>query len=131
MTRTACKTSSPKHAPRPVTDSFFDPVTLSVSAINRMRALMAQEGPEELYLRVWVDGGGCAGLQYGFCFEGDTEPGDRVIDKNGVYVIIDPLSLPYLTGIHIDYREDCKGARFVIKNANARTTCGCGKSFSQ
>lgn len=77
-----------------------------------------------------MSGGGCAGLQYGFCFEGTTEPLDRVIEKDGVRLLIDPLSLPYLMGADIDYRDDLKGARFIVKNPNARTTCGCGNSFS-
>ncbi|WP_298139744.1 iron-sulfur cluster insertion protein ErpA [Acidiferrobacter sp.] len=107
-----------------------DLITVSVSAMAKMRALKAAEGPGGLFLRIWVGGGGCAGFQYGFCFEGEVEPGDRIIDKGEVQVIIDPLSLPYLTGVAIDYREDLKGARFVVKNPNARTTCGCGNSFS-
>ncbi len=107
-----------------------DPITVSASAMDKMRALMADEGPGELYLRIWVGGGGCAGFQYGFCFEKAIEAGDRIIDKGGVRVVIDPLSLPYLTGVDIDYRDDLKGARFVVKNPNARTTCGCGNSFS-
>ncbi len=109
---------------------FEDPVTVSANALEKMRALMAEEGPGLLYLRIWVGGGGCAGFEYGFCFEGATEPGDRIIDKDGMRIVIDPLSLPYLTGVDIDYRDDLKGARFVVRNPNARTTCGCGNSFS-
>ena len=107
-----------------------DPLTVSANALEKMRTLMADEGPGTLYLRIWVGGGGCAGFEYGFCFEGATEPGDRIIDKDGVRVVIDPLSLPYLTGVDIDYRDDLQGARFIVKNPNARSTCGCGNSFS-
>ncbi|MHB8253825.1 MAG: iron-sulfur cluster insertion protein ErpA [Acidiferrobacter sp.] len=106
-------------------------MTVSNAAMDKMRALMSEEGPGELYLRIWVSGGGCAGFQYGFCFEPSRDPDDTLIEKSGVRVVIDPLSLPYLTGVDIDYRDDLKGARFVVKNPNARTTCGCGNSFSQ
>ena len=107
-----------------------DPITVSPGALEKMRALMDEEGSDGLFLRIWVSGGGCAGFQYGFCFEQTAEPGDRIIEKDGVRVAIDPLSLPYLTGVGIDYRDDLKGARFIVKNPNARTTCGCGNSFS-
>ncbi len=123
------KNSDPVEEMGPV-GGIGDPITVSTDALRKMRTLMAEEGLGEVYLRIWVGGGGCAGFQYGFCFEGTTEPGDRVIDKDGVRVVIDPLSLPYLMGVDIDYRDDLKGARFVVKNPNARSTCGCGNSFS-
>jgi len=106
------------------------PIVVSDSAINKLRAQMAEEGSDNLYLRIWVGGGGCAGFQYGFCFEESAAKDDRLLVKDGIRIVIDPLSLPYLTGVEIDYRDDLKGARFVVKNPNARTTCGCGNSFS-
>ena len=107
-----------------------DFVTVSAAALKKMRALMDEEGPGPHFLRIWVSGGGCAGFQYGFCFGQASEPGDRIIEKSGGRVVIDPLSLPYLASVTIDYRDDLKGARFIVKNPNARTTCGCGNSFS-
>ncbi|AWP24441.1 iron-sulfur cluster insertion protein ErpA [Acidiferrobacter sp. SPIII_3] len=130
MTRTALKEIAAPIEATGAVGGIEDPITVSASALEKMRALMGEEGQSPLYLRIWVGGGGCAGFQYGFCFEGATEPGDRVIEKDGVQVVIDPLSLPYLTGVEIDYRDDLKGARFIVKNPNARTTCGCGNSFS-
>ena len=130
MTRTALKEIAAPIEAMGMVGGIEDPITVSASALEKMRALMDEEGQGPLYLRIWVGGGGCAGFQYGFCFERTTEPGDRVIEKDGVRVVIDPLSLPYLTGVDIDYRDDLKGARFVVKNPNARTTCGCGNSFS-
>ncbi|HUW98761.1 MAG TPA: iron-sulfur cluster insertion protein ErpA [Acidiferrobacter sp.] len=112
------------------TDIPSPPIVVSDGAMIKLRALMTEAGPDRLYLRIWVGGGGCAGFQYGFCFEGSAVEDDRLIEKDGVKMVIDPLSLPYLAGVEIDYRDDIKGARFVIKNPNARTICGCGNSFA-
>lgn len=130
MTQTAQNVRAASHEDIGPVGGFDDPVTVSANALEKMRALMTDEGSGALYLRIWVGGGGCAGFEYGFCFEGATEAGDRIIEKDGVRLVIDPLSLPYLTGVDIDYRDDLKGARFVVKNPNARSTCGCGNSFS-
>ena len=127
----AAVTKVPRVDPGPkAPDIACEPLSISDNAINKMRVMMAEEGPLDLYLRIWVGGGGCAGFQYGFCFEDSAAKDDRLIEKLGIRIVIDPLSLPYLTGVDIDYREDLKGARFVVKNPNARTTCGCGNSFS-
>ncbi len=81
-------------------------------------------------LRVYIEGGGCSGFQYGFEFEDDLQDDDTVVENNGVKLVVDPLSLQYLTGASIDYLEDLQGSRFVVSNPNASSTCGCGSSFS-
>lgn len=106
------------------------PIVFSDSAAAKVKALIAEEGNPNLQLRVFVSGGGCSGFQYGFSFDEATADDDTVVEKHGVRVLLDPLSLQYLLGAEIDYQEGLDGARFVIKNPNARTTCGCGSSFS-
>ena len=100
------------------------------SAATKVGELIAEEGNEELMLRVYVQGGGCSGFQYGFTFDESVNEDDTQIEKNGVKVLIDSMSIQYLSGAEIDYREDASGAQFVIRNPNATTTCGCGSSFS-
>ena len=100
------------------------------AAAARVKALLDEEGNPDLHLRVYVTGGGCSGFQYGFTFDDNREEGDTVIEKDGVQVVVDPMSFQYLMGAEIDYKEDLQGARFTIKNPNASTTCGCGSSFS-
>ena len=84
----------------------------------------------ELKLRVYIQGGGCSGFQYGFTFDEQILDGDTAIEKLGIQLLVDPMSIQYLTGAEIDYREDLSGAQFIIRNPNATTTCGCGSSFS-
>lgn len=105
-------------------------VNLSDKAANKIGLLVAEETNPKLKLRVYIIGGGCSGFQYGFSFEEETADGDMIVEKNGVQVIIDPMSFPYLIGSTVDYLEDLQGSRFVINNPNAKTTCGCGSSFS-
>ncbi len=92
--------------------------------------MIAGEGNPELKLRVFVSGGGCSGFQYGFTFDESIEDGDLRFENHGVTLVIDPMSIQYLSGAEIDYREDLEGAQFVIRNPNATTTCGCGSSFN-
>ncbi len=106
------------------------PLVLTDSAAEKIKQLIAEENNPGLMLRVFVSGGGCSGFQYGFTFEERANEDDTRVEKNGVTLLIDPLSYQYLTGAEIDYREDLNGAQFVIKNPNAKTTCGCGSSFS-
>ena len=106
------------------------PLLFSDSAANKVKQLIEEEGNPELKLRVFVTGGGCSGFQYGFTFDEVKNEDDAVMEKNGVTLLIDPMSYQYLTGAEIDYKEDLQGAQFVIKNPNATTTCGCGSSFS-
>jgi iron-sulfur cluster insertion protein len=100
------------------------------SAANKVRSLIEEEGNDALKLRVFITGGGCSGFQYGFTFDETVNEGDTAVEKNGVTFLVDPMSVQYLSGAEIDYKEDLQGAQFVIRNPNATTTCGCGSSFS-
>lgn len=106
------------------------PLVFTDSAAEKVRDLVAEEGNPDLKLRVFVQGGGCSGFQYGFTFDEAVNEDDMQMVKNGVTLLIDAMSLQYLMGAEIDYKEDLQGAQFVIKNPNATTTCGCGSSFS-
>jgi iron-sulfur cluster insertion protein len=106
------------------------PLVFSDSAAGKVKQLIDEEGNQELKLRVFVTGGGCSGFQYGFTFDETTNEDDTAMEKNGVTLLIDPMSLQYLTGAEIDYQESVEGSQFVIKNPNATSTCGCGSSFS-
>lgn len=106
------------------------PLHFSDAAANKVKALIEEEGNEALKLRIFVTGGGCSGFQYGFTFDEDVNDGDTAVEKNGVTLLIDPMSYQYLVGAEIDYSEGLEGAQFVIRNPNATTTCGCGSSFT-
>jgi iron-sulfur cluster insertion protein len=106
------------------------PILFTERAADKVKALLAEEGRMDLSLRILVSGGGCSGFQYGFTFEETAGADDTAFEKHGVRLLIDPLSFQYLAGAEIDYQEGLDGARFVIKNPNAKTTCGCGSSFS-
>ncbi|MEO8384102.1 MAG: iron-sulfur cluster insertion protein ErpA [Betaproteobacteria bacterium] len=106
------------------------PLVFSDSAAEKVKALIVEEGNDDLKLRVFVTGGGCSGLQYGFTFDEITNEDDTILEKNGVQLLIDPMSYQYLVGAEIDYTEGLEGAQFVIKNPSATSTCGCGSSFS-
>jgi iron-sulfur cluster insertion protein len=106
------------------------PLLFSDSAAAKVRQLIDEEGNEALKLRVFVQGGGCSGFQYGFTFDEVVNEDDTTMERNGVTLLIDAMSYQYLVGAEIDYKEDLEGAQFVIKNPNATTTCGCGSSFS-
>ncbi len=107
-----------------------DPLLFTESAANKVRELIDEEGNPELKLRVFVQGGGCSGFQYGFTFDEAVNEDDTRMVRGGVTLLIDAMSLQYLVGAEIDYKEGLDGAQFVIKNPNATTTCGCGSSFS-
>ena len=106
------------------------PLVFTDSAANKVKELVDEEGNPELKLRVFVQGGGCSGFQYGFTFDEAVSEDDTAMQKNGVTLLIDPMSYQYLVGAEIDYTEGLEGAQFVIKNPNATSTCGCGSSFS-
>ncbi|MCO5397258.1 iron-sulfur cluster insertion protein ErpA [Ralstonia sp. 25C] len=106
------------------------PLVFTDSAADKVKQLIEEEGNPALKLRVFVQGGGCSGFQYGFTFDEETNEDDTTMTKNGVSLLIDSMSYQYLVGAEIDYKEDINGAQFVIKNPNASTTCGCGSSFS-
>ncbi|OGA48194.1 MAG: iron-sulfur cluster insertion protein ErpA [Betaproteobacteria bacterium RIFCSPLOWO2_12_FULL_62_58] len=113
-----------------VTEQMPDPLVFTDNAANKVRQLIEEEGNPDLKLRVFVTGGGCSGFQYGFTFDESTSEDDTSMQKGGVTLLIDPMSLQYLAGAEIDYQEGIEGAQFVIKNPNATSTCGCGSSFS-
>lgn len=103
---------------------------ISDAALGRVRELIAEEGNPALKLRVFIEGGGCSGFQYGFSFDDARADDDYVLDRGGVEFLVDPLSMQYLEGAEVDYVEELSGAQFVIHNPNAKTTCGCGSSFT-
>ena len=106
------------------------PFIFTDAAAAKVKSLIEEEGNPELKLRVFVSGGGCAGFQYGFTFDEIANDDDTCIEKNGVTLLVDPMSYQYLVGAEIDYQESLEGSQFTIKNPNATTTCGCGSSFS-
>ena len=106
------------------------PLLFTDAAATKVRELISEENNPALKLRVFVSGGGCSGFQYGFTFDENIAEDDTRVEKEGVTLLIDPLSFQYLAGAEIDYEEGLEGAQFVIKNPNAQTTCGCGSSFS-
>ncbi|GGM20149.1 iron-sulfur cluster insertion protein ErpA [Pseudomonas asuensis] len=106
------------------------PLLFSPGAANKVKTLIDEEGNPRLKLRVFVTGGGCSGFQYGFTFDEDTAEDDTIVERDGVSLVVDPMSFQYLAGAEVDYQEGLEGSRFVIKNPNAATTCGCGQSFS-
>lgn len=105
-------------------------MALSENAARKLRELRREEGNEQLMLRVYITGGGCAGFSYGFRFDETENADDTVVMRDDVKMVVDPLSIQYLAGGTVDYVEGLQGARFVIDNPNATSTCGCGSSFS-
>lgn len=106
------------------------PLDFTISAASKVSELISEEDNNELKLRVYVQGGGCSGFQYGFTFDEEQQEDDTAVDRDGVRLLVDPMSFQYLIGAKIDYKDDIDGARFIINNPNATTTCGCGSSFS-
>lgn len=106
------------------------PLVFTDNAANKVRELIEEEANPSLKLRVFVTGGGCSGFQYGFTFDEEVNDDDTTMEKNGVMLLIDPMSYQYLVGAEIDYSEGLEGSQFVIRNPNAQSTCGCGSSFS-
>lgn len=107
-----------------------DDLTFTSAAAAKVASLIEEEGNPELMLRIYVQGGGCSGFQYGFTFDENVNEGDAKVVTDGVTLLIDPMSIQYLNGAEVDYTEGLQGAQFVIRNPNATTTCGCGSSFS-
>jgi iron-sulfur cluster insertion protein len=115
------------------TEAFDDlppPLEFTENAARKVKSLIEEENNPNLKLRVFITGGGCSGFQYGFTFDETVNEGDTRVEKDGVTLLVDPMSIQYLTGAEIDYTEGLEGAQFVIRNPNASTTCGCGSSFS-
>lgn len=107
-----------------------DPLVFTSAAAKKVSELIVEEGNPDLMLRIYVQGGGCSGFQYGFTFDESFNDGDEKVVRDGVTLLVDPMSLQYLMGAEVDYSEGLQGAQFVIRNPNASTTCGCGSSFS-
>ncbi|GAB3480624.1 iron-sulfur cluster insertion protein ErpA [Marinomonas epiphytica] len=107
-----------------------DPIDFTESAAEKLKTLIAEEENERLMLRVYVTGGGCSGFQYGFAFDEEHQEDDTEVMRDGVKLVVDPLSFQYLVGSEVDYVENLEGSRFTVKNPNATSTCGCGASFS-
>lgn len=106
------------------------PLLFTSAAANKVAQLISEEGNPNLMLRIYIQGGGCSGFQYGFTFDENIAEGDESIVTDGVKLLVDPMSMQYLNGAKIDYSEGLQGGQFVIHNPNAVTTCGCGSSFS-
>lgn len=102
----------------------------TTAAAHKVHELITEEGNLSLKLRVYISGGGCSGLQYGFTFDEAQADDDVAVEREGVTLLCDPLSLQYLAGAQVDYTENLSGSQFVISNPNAKTTCGCGSSFT-
>lgn len=113
-----------------VQEQIATPLFFSDTAVAKVRELVEEEENPDLKLRVFVTGGGCSGFQYGFSFDEDQEDDDTIIEKDGVSLLVDPMSYQYLIGATIDYQEGLQGSQFIVQNPNATTTCGCGSSFS-
>ena len=111
-------------------NALDEPLVFTDAAAHKVRELIVEENNPNLKLRVYISGGGCSGFQYGFTFDENRADDDVAVNKEGVTLVVDPLSLQYLMGAEIDYTENLQGARFVIRNPNAKTTCGCGSSFA-
>ena len=109
---------------------FQDPLSFSDSAVAKVKVLIEEEENQELKLRLYITGGGCAGFSYGFSFVEDVAEDDTVITRSGVSLVVDAMSLQYLAGSEVDYREGLQGSQFIVNNPNATTTCGCGSSFA-
>ena len=105
-------------------------MVFSDAAAAKVRTLIEEEQNDNLMLRVFITGGGCAGFSYGFTFEETKSDDDTAIENDGVVMVVDPMSFQYLVGSEVDYKEGLQGSQFVINNPNATTTCGCGSSFS-
>lgn len=105
-------------------------ISLTSSAVQKMQGLLEDEGDDSLCLRVFVTGGGCSGFQYGFTFDTEINEDDAQVEQDGVKVVVDSLSYPYLDGASVDFQENLEGSRFVVSNPQASSTCGCGSSFT-
>ena len=115
---------------QPTNQTLDAPLNFTSAAAAKVANLIAEEGNPGLKLRVYISGGGCSGFQYGFEFDEQQAEDDLALQRDGVTLLVDPLSLQYLMGAEVDYRESLQGAQFVIRNPNAATTCGCGSSFA-
>ncbi|KDB50901.1 Iron-sulfur cluster assembly accessory protein [Sphaerotilus natans subsp. natans DSM 6575] len=127
----SCSTPSMSAPPvMPVLPEGVDPIVVTDAVVGKVAEMLAEEGDPSLQLRVFVTGGGCSGFQYGFAFDDEKKADDVRVEKGPVTVVVDAMSLQYLMGAEIDFEDKLDGARFVIRNPNAASTCGCGSSFA-
>ncbi|MFT3956396.1 MAG: iron-sulfur cluster insertion protein ErpA [Piscinibacter sp.] len=129
----SCATANPLAAGSfvpPVLADGAPPLNISDSVVGKVAEMLAEEGDPALQLRIFVTGGGCSGFQYGFAFDDEKKDDDIRVERGPITVVVDAMSLQYLMGAEIDYEDNLEGARFVIRNPNAASTCGCGSSFS-
>ncbi|MFC4260270.1 iron-sulfur cluster insertion protein ErpA [Marinobacter lacisalsi] len=113
-----------------VQEQIAVPLFFSDNAVAKVKELVEEEGNPDLRLRVFVTGGGCSGFQYGFSFDDSQEDEDTAVERDGVTLLVDPMSYQYLVGATVDYQEGLQGSQFVVQNPNATSTCGCGSSFA-
>ncbi|WWP00973.1 MAG: iron-sulfur cluster insertion protein ErpA [Candidatus Dasytiphilus stammeri] len=111
-------------------DTFNFPLNFTSAATSKIKNLIFKENKANLKFRIYIQGGGCSGFKYGFLFDEHIKSDDLIIEKFGISVVIDPMSLQYLIGSSIDYIEQLQGSRFIVNNPNTKTTCSCGLSFS-
>jgi len=111
-------------------DTESEALIFTATAAAKVAELVAEQNNPKLKLRVYIEGGGCSGMQYGFTFDENEDESDTKIVTDGIALLIDPMSIQYLMGAEVDYVDNLQGSQFVIKNPNAATTCGCGSSFS-
>ena len=125
----SCSTGS-MPPPMPTLAEGASALNISDRVVSKVAEMLAEEGDPNLRLRIFVTGGGCSGFQYGFAFDDEAKADDVEVDKGPIKVVVDAMSLQYMAGAEIDYEDSLEGSRFVIKNPNATSTCGCGSSFS-
>ena len=113
-----------------ITGTNMDQIEITNSAILKIADILAEENNPKIMLRTFVQGGGCSGFSYGFTLDEEQNEDDFLIKKPGITILVDAMSMQYLQGATIDYKEEIMGSNFVIKNPNAQSTCGCGSSFS-
>jgi len=126
----SCSTGAMPPAAPFVLPEGATPLNVSDAVVSKVGAMLAEEGDPNLKLRIFVTGGGCSGFQYGFAFDDVTKDDDLCVEVGAISVLVDSSSLQYVVGAEIDYEESLEGSRFVIRNPNAASTCGCGSSFS-
>jgi iron-sulfur cluster insertion protein len=114
----------------PLLPDGADTIRITDSVVSKVAEMLAEEGDPSLQLRIFVTGGGCSGFQYGFAFDDEVKADDVSVARGAIKVVVDAMSLQYLVGAEIDFEDQLEGARFVIRNPNASSTCGCGSSFS-
>jgi len=128
----SCASAAPLAGPAalPAFTAGAEPIRLSDAVVAKVAELLAEQGEADLMLRIYVTGGGCSGFQYGFAFDDERREDDLRVERGPVAIVVDAISLQYLAGAEIDYEDKLEGARFVIRNPNAASTCGCGSSFA-